>query len=87
MYVFLPERFSIKVYIINTPGQIQTNTRLYAYKYNSYLYRTIHILNQRERDYYSKNLSILNISSYSEWNLFLDAKILITREIIILLKS
>ena len=33
---------------------------------------------QKERDYYSTNLSILNISSYSDWNLFWDAKILRT---------
>ena len=26
-------------------------------------------------DYYSKNLSILNISLYSDWNLFWDPKI------------
>ena len=30
----------------------------------------------RERDYNSKNLLILNILSYSDWNLFWDAKIL-----------
>ena len=34
-----------------------------------------------ERDYYSKNLSILNCSSYSDLNLFWDAKILRTQEI------
>ena len=45
------------------------------------------VIVQRERDYYSKNLSILNISSNSEWNLFWDAKILITRKIITLFKS
>ena len=31
---------------------------------------------QRERDYYSKNLSIMNISSYNGLNLFWDFKIL-----------
>ena len=36
---------------------------------------------KKERDYYSTNLSILNISSYSDINLFWDAKILRTREI------
>ena len=41
---------------------------------------------KRERDYYSTNLSILNISSYSDWNLFWDAKIFRKREIITLFK-
>ena len=41
---------------------------------------------QRERDYYSTNLSILNISSYSNWNQFWDAKILRTWEIMTLFK-
>ena len=36
---------------------------------------------QRQRNYYSTNLSILNISSCSDWHLFWDAKILRTREI------
>ena len=36
------------------------------------------------KDYYSKNLSILNISSYNDWNLFCDAKILGTQEIMTL---
>ena len=40
----------------------------------------------REKDYYSKNLSILNIPSYRDLNLFLDAKIYRTREIMTLLK-
>ena len=40
----------------------------------------------RERDYYFKNLSILNTLSYSDWNLFWDAKILRTREIMTLFK-
>ena len=35
---------------------------------------------------YSKNLSILNILSYSYWNLFWDAKILGTREIMTIFK-
>ena len=43
-------------------------------------------LKQRERDSYSTNLSILKISSYSNWNLFRDAKILRTREIMTLFK-
>jgi hypothetical protein len=34
----------------------------------------------------TSNLSILYISSYSDWNLFWDAKILRTREIITLFK-
>ena len=38
------------------------------------IYLFFPFLNQRERDYYSKNLSILNISSYSDCNLYWDAK-------------
>ena len=41
---------------------------------------------QREGDYYSKNISILNISLYSDWNLFWDAKILRTQEVMALFK-
>ena len=29
---------------------------------------------QSERDYYSKNVSILDISSYNDWNLLWDVK-------------
>ena len=29
---------------------------------------------QGERDYYSKNLSVLNVSSFSDWNLFKRCK-------------
>ena len=39
---------------------------------------------QRKRDYYSKNPSILNISSYNVWNLSWDAKIPSKREIMML---
>ena len=38
------------------------------------------------RDYYSKNLSTLKISSYSDWNLYWDVKILIKRENITIFK-
>ena len=38
------------------------------------VWKTFTILHQRERDYYSKNLSIFNILSYSDWNLFWYAK-------------
>ena len=41
---------------------------------------------QREKYYYSTYLSLLNISSYSDWNLFWDAKLLRTWEIMILFK-
>ena len=41
---------------------------------------------QREIDYYSTNLSILNIWAYSDWNLFWDVKILRTQEIMLLFK-
>ena len=43
-------------------------------------------LRQRERDYYPMKQSILNISSYSDWNLCWEAKILRIREIMILFK-
>ena len=33
-------------------------------------------LSERRRDYYSENLSILDISSYSDCNLIWDARIL-----------
>ena len=46
------------------------------------------IKNQREGiAIYSANLSILNISSYSHWTIFWDAKILRTQEIMTLIKN
>ena len=46
-----------------------------------------HIMLPERRGYYSKNLSILNSSSYSDGNLFWDAKILRTQEMMALFKS
>ena len=54
-------------------------------KYPYYHPHHIQFFNQSERDYYSKNLSILNIA-YSNLNLYLDAKILRIQEIMTLLK-
>ena len=49
-------------------------------------WRNVYMIILRERDYYSKNLSILNTSSFSDWNLFRDAKTFRTREIMTLFK-
>ena len=46
----------------------------------------IKIQSQREMDYYSKIVPILNICSYNDWNLFWDNKILKTREIMMRFK-
>ena len=51
-----------------------------------YTILSMYIEESERRDYYSTNLSILNILSYSDWNLFKDAKILRTREIMMLFK-
>ena len=50
-----------------------------------FYYRQVVFYPER-RNYYSKNLSIINVSSYSDWNMFWDAKILRIREIMMLFK-
>ena len=42
------------------------------FNFTTPLIRDIASDSQRERDCYSKNLSILNNSSYSDWNMFWD---------------